>query len=645
MSNTAEKQDTPDHNHAFETDVSRLLDIVANALYSNRDVFLRELISNAADACDRLRYAALTDKSLRDDSQPFAIHIKINREDNKLIIIDNGIGMDRDDLVENLGTIARSGTAAILENLKQSGDDKDMNLIGQFGVGFYASFMVANKVRVISQKAGSDQPHAWESDGKTGYNLEPASNEDLEHLENTPGTCIILDIKNDGIDYLIDDKIKQIVLTYSDHIDVPVYLDTAEENPETPINAASALWTRPKSEITPEQYKEFYHHIGHVFDEPLLTAHWKAEGVIEYTGLMYIPTMRPFDLYDPQRSHAVRLYVKKVYISDKIDSLVYPWLRFVRGVVDTQDLPLNISREMLQNNPVVAKMRSGITKKILSELDKLSKDDPTSFDTFWHQFGAVLKEGLYDAVEHRADIFRVCRFATTKQGQTLTSLADYISRMKDGQEEIYYASGDNAESLANSPQIEGFVSRGLEVLLLTDTVDEFWLQMVEDFEGKKFRSVTKGQVDLAAFDDEKSEEDTDKKDEDATTSEAMEKLTHYLKDQLKDEISYVRISKRLTQSPVCLVAEDNSVDMHMEKVLKIQQKYDPTTKKVLEINKDHALIQKLADMHAGDKGAELLQESAQLLLDQALIIQGETIPDPAGFAKRMARFMELGLKT
>lgn len=644
---TLEKENT--NQHEFETDVSRLLDIVANALYSNRDVFLRELISNSADACDRLRYEAIKNPKLKTSDTPFEIHIKIDRENQTLTLSDNGIGMDKDDLVQNLGTIARSGTANILESFKNKGEEDDINLIGQFGVGFYASFMVADKVSVISKKAGTEKTWKWESDGKTGYDIEPATENEANKLNSNAGTSITLHLKTDAIDYSIDDKLKQIILTYSDHIDIPVYIDSDENTDETtnePINAASALWTRPKNEVTEEQYKEFYHHISHSFDEPLMNMHWKAEGVIEYTGLLFIPTMRPFDLYDPQRQHALRLYVKKVFISDKVDNLVYPWLRFIRGIVDTQDLPLNISREMLQNNPVVAKMRSGITKKILSELDKLSKKDEAAFETFWNQFGAVLKEGLYDAVEHRDGIFKIARFASTNEEKSLSSLADYVSRMKDGQEEIYYLSGEDESSLKKSPQLEGFVSRGLEVLLFTDTVDEFWLQMVTEFEGKKFQSVTKGQVDLSKFDNDKDNDDNSENNNDSeneSSSKSIEELTHYLNEQLKDDISYVRISKRLTESPVCLVAEDGSVDMHMEKVLKIQQKYDPTTKRVLEINKDHALIKKLAEMNEAGKNSEDLKDSAKLLLEQAMIIQGENIPDPSGFARRMANFMEKGL--
>ncbi len=636
-----------ENTHAFETDVSRLLDIVANALYSNKDVFLRELISNAADACDRLRYEAINNPALKEKDEAFGIHIAIDREGDKLMIRDNGIGMNKEDLIENLGTIARSGTAAILENFKSSGKPDDMSLIGQFGVGFYASFMVAKTVEVISRKAGDNKAWKWVSDGRTGFSITEASKDEAALLNGQSGTHITLNTKPDAYDYLIDDKVIQIVMIYSDHIDIPVYLDTKEKNADQPINAASALWTRPKSEITDEQYKEFYHHIGHVFDEPLLTTHWKAEGVIEYTGLTFIPSMRPWDLYDPQRQHSLKLYVKKVYISDKVDNLLYPWMRFVKGVVDTQDLPLNISREMLQNNPVVSKMRSGITKKILSELDKLSRDDEPAFETFWYQFGAVLKEGLYDAFEHRDDLFKVCRFRTTDKTGTLTSLADYIARMKDGQDEIYYISGDNADSLKKSPQLEGFTARGLEVLLLTHTVDEFWLQMFTDCKDKKFRSVTKGQVDLNKFDDIKDDpaQSDEDKAEKQKISASVELLRQHLEKILKDDVNYIRISKRLTESPVCLVAEDGSVDMHMEKVLKIQQNYDPTTKRVLEINKDHVLIKKLAQMREENEENPVINEAAHLLYDQAMIIQGETIPDPAGFAKRMADFMTKGLST
>jgi len=646
MTNTNKKENTEEtQTRAFETDVSRLLDIVANALYSNRDVFLRELISNAADACDRLRYELLQDSNLLNNSPTFEIRLTPDNNNTSLTITDNGIGMDKDELIENLGTIARSGTAAILDNLQQQGQEKDVNLIGQFGVGFYASFMVAKTVNVISRKAGDDKAWYWESDGKTGFTIREANNDEAKRLPHKSGTSIYLDMKKDAIDYLLEDNIKKIVLAYSDHIEIPVYLEgqMKEEDVTKPINAASALWTRPKSDISDDQYKEFYHHIGHVFDDPLMTMHWTAEGVIEYTGLLYVPSMRPWDLYDPERKNALKLYVKRVFISDQLDNLLYPWLRFVRGIVDTQDLPLNISREMLQTNPVVNKIRSGITKKILSEIDKLSRDDEDAFLTLWGQFGAILKEGLYDAVEHREAIFKICRFYTTNDHAKPTSLDDYIERMKDGQDTIYYISGEKIDSLRNSPQLEGFASRGVEVLLFTDTVDEFWLQQVSQYKDKKFQSVTKGNIDLDQFNAEDNKED-ETKDKKADDIEQYAHLKDLLHEKLSGQISFVRLSNRLTESPVCLVADEKGVDMHMEKVLKIHQKYEPDAKPILEINPNHALIKKLGELSKNrDKNEDILSDSAHLLLDQALIIQGETPSDPTGFARRMANFMEKGL--
>ncbi|MCI5059617.1 MAG: molecular chaperone HtpG [Alphaproteobacteria bacterium] len=659
MTNAEMKEtNNPDYKMEFATDVSKLLDIVANALYSNRDIFLRELISNAADACDRLRYEAINNSKLTESSKPFHIRLQPTNDGNILNISDNGIGMNEEELIENLGTIARSGTAAILEQMKNAGAEKDINLIGQFGVGFYSSFMVSNQVNVISRKAGDNQTWHWSSDGKTGYDLREASTEEAQKLCCGHGTYIQLHLKPDATDYLLEDKLKQIVLAYSDHIEVPIYLTpkdayikTAEEKEaeergeELSINAACALWTRPKNEISEEQYKEFYHHIGHVFDDPISTIHWRAEGKIEYTGLLFIPSLRPWDLYDPERKSSLRLYVKKVFITDDLDTLLYPWLRFVRGVIDSQDLPLNISREMLQNNPVVHKIRNGITKKVLSELAKLADKDEAAFLSTWHQFGAVIKEGLYDALEHRTEIFKICRFFTTNDPEKPTSLQDYVGRMKDGQEHIYYMSGENADSLRNSPQLEGFKSRGIEVLLMTDTVDEFWLQQVSDFEGKKFKSVTKGQIDLSQFDSKEAKQDSDAQEQEENEQEAtdLSALLGFLATELKDQVAQVRPSKRLTESPVCLVADEKGTDMHMEKVLRIQQQYEPGVKRILEINPDHKLIKKLAGMAMKSTNNEILKDSAALLMDQALIIQGEPVPNSSEFAKCLSRFMEKGL--
>ena len=614
----------------FSADVSRLLDIVAHALYTNHDVFLRELISNAADACDRLRYDSIQNPELVKNDPGFSIHIYKDTDDRTLTVVDNGIGMTKDELAENLGTIAKSGTATLMEKMKDAKDP--LKLIGQFGVGFYASYMVADKVTVISRKAGEKETWAWESDGRTGFSLREPTIEEISKLNGIRGTAVIAHIKNEGVEFLIDEKIKQTVELYSDHIDVKIFLNTPADTAKgqgQPVNSASAIWIRPKSEVTKDQYTEFYKHITHGFDEPLMTSHWKAEGKIEYSALLFVPTMRPWDLYDPARRNPVKLYVKRVFISDALEGLMSPWLRFLRGVIDSADLPLNISRESLQYNPLISKIRSGVTRKILGDLDKLAREDSTAFIVFWGQFGAALKEGLYDAAEHREDIFKVCRFFSTKDdGEKFVSLEDYVSRMKEGQEEIYYISGENIEALKTSPQIEGFKSRGLEVLFFTDTIDDFWLQQVGDYKGKKFKSVTKGDINLG--DEENGAENA---------SDENIKLAQRIKDILQDEVDDVRISKRLTDSAVCLVTPDKGVDMHMERVLKVHQKYTGETRPVLEINGKHPLIVKLAAMNDN----ESFSDAARLLLDQARIIQGTPLKDPAGFTRRMSAFMEKGL--
>jgi molecular chaperone HtpG len=629
----------------FGADVSRLLEIVAHALYSNKDVFLRELISNAADACDRLRYETIKNPKLIKNNSEFKIRVVKDSDKRTLFIKDNGIGMNKEDLIENLGTIAKSGTASLMEQINNAGNEKDkLNLIGQFGVGFYASFMIADNVEVVSTKAGEDSVWHWESDGKTGFTVREAKKEETDLLEDKRGTTIILKINDEASDFLLEEKLKQIIQTYSDHIDFSIFLGEAKEA-ESPINEGSSLWMKPKSEIKEEQYTEFYKHITHGFDDPLMTSHWKAEGLIEYSALLYLPTLRPWDLYDPSRKHSVRLYVKRVFITDDCEGLMYPWLRFVRGVIDSEDLPLNISREMLQDNPVVNKIKNGVTKKILKDLDKLSKDKSEEFKAFWGQFGPVIKEGLYDSHEHRDEIFNVCRFYSTDTSDTVTSLSDYISRMKPGQESIYYISGENADTLRNSPQLEGFKDKGIEVLLFTDTIDDFWLQMVDSYKDKTFKSVTRGDIDLSDISSDKEKKskkkETDKKTEEV--SKELEPFINAVKSILNEEIEDVRISNRLTDSPVCIVASESGMDMNIERVLKIHQKYEGEQKRILEINATHPLIKQLAGLALENKNKETLESSAFLLLDQARIIQGEPIPNPTRFAKSMSKFMELGL--
>ncbi|MCB1721296.1 MAG: molecular chaperone HtpG [Alphaproteobacteria bacterium] len=626
------KHQTP-NTHSFSADVSRLLDIVAHALYTNHDVFLRELISNSADACDRLRYAAIEKPELTADNPNFRIHIYKDTDSRTLSVVDNGIGMSKAELIDHLGTIAKSGTAALMDKMKDAKDP--LKLIGQFGVGFYAAYMVASHVRVVSRKAGSKSVWVWESDGASGFDVRKPSKDEEAALDGERGTAIILDIKDEAAEFLIDEKIKQTVETYSDHIDFKIFLGKPADTDSgegQPINKASAIWTRSKNDVTKEQYTEFYKHITHGFDEPLITSHWRAEGKIEFSALMFIPTMRPWDLYDPSRKAQARLYVRRVFISDNVEGLTYPWLRFIRGVIDSEDLPLNISRESLQYNPIIPRIRTAVTKRILSDLDKLSREDRHGFSAFWGQFGPAIKEGLYDADEHREAIFKICRFYSTHDnGEKFTSLDEYIERMKEDQKDIYYISGENLQSLKNSPQIEGLKAKGIEVLFLTDTIDDFWLQNVSDYKGKSFKSVTKGDINLGKNKDEKK----DKK-----SAEAHKDLLENLKKLLEDDVSEVRISNRLTDSPVCLVAPEGGVDMHMERVLKIHQKYTGTSKPVLEINAEHPLIQKLKILKAE---SEDFKNAGLLLFDQAKIIQGEPVKDPGAFARRMANFMSKGL--
>jgi molecular chaperone HtpG len=616
----AKKKEPQMQQQNFSADVARLLEIVAGALYTNHDVFLRELISNAADACGRLRFEAIQNPALAKGDSDFRIHVFKNTQDRTVSVFDNGIGMSAGELAENLGTIAKSGSRALMEQVKASKGGDALKLIGQFGVGFYAAYMVASQVKVISRKAGSKTANVWESDGRTGFTVREASKDEAALLCGDRGTLITLFIKDEGAEFLIEDKLRQVIEQYSDHIDTPIYLIEPQfKEGQTPANQASALWMRSKSGITEEEYTAFYKHITFGMDEPLLTSHWKAEGVISFNALLFVPTMRPWDLYDPTRKNAVKLYVRRVFISDSIDSLMYPWLRFVRGVIDSEDLPLNISRESLQYNPVIGKIRSSVAKRVLGDLNKLAQNDEPAFLSFWGQFGSALKEGLYDAAEHREDIFKLCRFATTfEEGPESigapASFEQYIERMKPDQKEIYYISGENAEGLRRSPQLEGFKKRGIEVLLFTDTIDDFWLQQVPDYKGKTFKSITKGAVELEPSKDDPAP---------PQNSEFLQKL----KEILQDEVEDVRFSNRLTDSPSCLIAPEHGVDMHMERVLKLHQKYDANTKPVLEINPDHDLVKKT------EKSAEGLENRAFLLLDLATVSQGLPLKDPGRLSR------------
>jgi molecular chaperone HtpG len=609
---------------SFQAEVSKLLEIVVHSLYSNKEIFLRELISNASDACDKLRYAALTQSDLLEGGADFRIVLTPDKASRTLTITDNGIGMNRADLVENLGTIARSGTAAFLNQL--SGDSKkDLSLIGQFGVGFYSAFMVSDKVEVITRRAGEAQGWRWVSDGKGEFTV-------AEDAAAERGAKIVMHLREGEDEFLESMRLHTIVKTYSDHIALPVIL--VEDGKEEAVNTASALWTRSKSEITSEQYKEFYHHVAHAFDDPWLTLHAKVEGAIEYTSLLYVPSQKPFDIFHPDRKQHLKLYVKRVFITDDCAELLPPYLRFVRGVVDSQDLPLNVSREMLQHNPVLAKIRSGLVKRILGELKKKAEDvEAGDYQTFWSIFGPVLKEGLYEDFERKTDILELCRFRTTLSDEPI-SLATYVSRMKEGQDAIYMITGDEIEALKKSPQIEGFVAKGVEVLLLTDPIDEFWPNGINAYQDKPFRSVAQGGADLSSI---KAAEGVDDTRPEPAAGDEVAALIASFKVTLGEQVKDVRVSERLTESPVCLVADDGDMGLHLERLLRQHQQTGPQRSvRILEVNARHPLIRRLAGEAKADGTADTLADAAWLLLDQARIVEGEVLPDPAAFARRLS---------
>ena len=611
---------------SFQAEVSRLLEIVAHSLYSEKEIFLRELISNASDACDRLRYAALTEPALAEGDTEYRVTLTPDKAARTLTIGDNGIGMNREELIDNLGTIARSGTAAFVSQL--SGDARrDMSLIGQFGVGFYSAFMVAEQVEVLSRKAGESQGWRWMSDGKGEFTVEALP-------DAARGAKIIVHLREGEDEYLDPARLRQIVKTYSDHIGLPIILKDGGK--EETINTASALWTRPRSEITADQYKEFYHHVGHSFDDPWLTLHNKAEGVLEYTSLLFVPSTKPFDLFDPERKSRVKLYVRRVFITDEATDLLPAYLRFLRGIVDSEDLPLNISREMLQSNPMVARIRQQLTRRILSELAKRAGEAADEYAKFWDNFGAVLKEGLYEDRDHRDELLGLARFRSTSR-DALVSLDDYIAAMKSGQDAIYTIHGDSLDVIKKSPQLEGFRARGIEVLLLTDPIDEFWVPSIGRYKEKPFKSATRGGVDLDKIPLSEPPE--------ATGTEPPAKLGSLIaifKLALGESVKDVRSSERLTDSAVCLVADEGDMDMHLERLLKQHRQLDSASRRILEVNPRHKLIERLA-ASVGEPGAsDQLSEFAWLLLDQARIVEGEQLPDPPAFARRLATLLERG---
>ena len=606
-------------SHQFQAEVAKLLHLMVHSVYSDRDVFLRELISNAADALDKLRYEAIANPALLEGQPDLTITITPDKEKKTLTITDTGIGMTEQELVDNLGTIAKSGTQAFVEQVK--GSQGDVHLIGQFGIGFYSGFIVASKVDVISRRAGSDKAYMWSSDGSGSFTVTP--------VENAPrGTSIVLHLKDDALEFLEDWKIESVVRTYSDHIAHPIMLAVGDETAKQ-INSANAIWTRAKSDITAEQHKEFFGHISGSYSDPALTLHYRAEGRNEYTVLLYVPGERPFDVYDPERRGRQKLYVKRVYIADDVEILP-AYLRFVRGVIDSEDMPLNISREMLQNNPQVAAIRKAVTNKVLAELKKLADTDDAAYRKLWDIYGPVLKEGLYEDMERRDQLYELVRFKSTKGDWV--SLKDYIAGLKENQTAIYYLTAEDAAKAKASPQLEGYKARDVEVLLLTDPVDSFWVRTALGFDGKPFKSVTQGSADLdliAAKDDAKP---------DAAEDAATAVLNAALKQALGERVKDVRSSKRLTESAVCIV-NDSMMDRTLEKLLSRQKDSGiSVSAPILEVNPGHPLNKALAALVKA-KGAASVEDAAQLLLDQAFIIEGEQVPDPANFAKRLADVM------
>ena len=629
-----------EESHAFQAEVGKLLDLMINSLYRDKEIFLRELVSNASDACDKLRYSALARPDLLGADATLSVTIKPEKRKRLLVVADNGIGMSRDELIDNLGTIARSGTEAFVKRMAEEPDaggreNDAAGLIGQFGVGFYSAFMVADRVEVVTRKAGEDEGWRWRSDGAGSFSIAPEP-------DAARGTRIALHLRKDAGEFLEPARLRTVVKAYSDHVGLPIWLENQDGQKEM-VNEGSALWSRPRNEIDEAQYREFYHHIAHMPGEPWHTIHLRAEGRIEYTALLFVPDSRPFDLFDPARRHRVRLYVKRVFITDECEGLMPSWLRFMRGVVDTSDLALNVSRETLQHDPVLAKIRAGLIKRVFSELGKRAKKSPEEYGAFWENFGAVLKEGLYEDAEQKDRLLPLVRFQSVGGGERWLSLEEYASAMPEGQEAIYYVSGEDARALRRSPQIEGFKARGIDVLLMADPVDQFWLPAVGAYAEKPFRSVTQGAADLERFAVAATGKDDDAKEKDEAAPGEMDKLIALVKLTLGDAVKDVRASERLTDSPVCLVADEGDLDMHLERLLRQHKQEVPTQKRVLEINPSHALTRALANM-VGRKGAtDALEDAAHLLMDQALILEGEPVPDPPAFTKRLSGLVSRSL--
>ena len=616
----------------FQAEVKQLLQLMIHSLYSNKEIFLRELVSNASDACDKLRFEAIADPALNENDSELKIGVYFDATARTVTITDNGIGMSRQEVIDNIGTIAKSGTKAFFDNL--TGDaKKDANLIGQFGVGFYSSFIIADKVTLITRRAGLTAEHGvkWESGGEGDFSIENVD-------KAGRGTEITLHLRDGEDEFLNDWRLRSIIRKYSDHITLPIMMHKApgydaegKPQPATDeqeaVNQASALWTRAKSEITPEQYREFYKHVAHDFAEPLAWSHAKVEGRQEYTELLYIPGRKPFDLWDRERQHGIKLYVRRVFIMEDVERLLPQYLRFVRGVIDSNDLPLNVSREILQHSRDVDTIRAGCTKKVLGLLDDMAENDADKFKTFWQEFGTVFKEGIGEDHANKERIAKLCRFASTQQDsdEQNVSLDAYIGRMKEGQDKIYYVTADSLSGARNSPHLEVYRKKGVEVLLLAERVDEWAVSNLQEYAGKQLQSVAKGSLDLGLLEDE------NEKAQLQSDADAFKELTEKIAAVLGEKVKEVRVTHRLTDSAACLVADEHAMSGHLERLLKQAGQQVGGSKPILEINPQHLFVRKLQ----ANSGSERFGDWSQILFDQALLAEGGQLEDPAGFVKRL----------
>ncbi len=617
-------------NMEFQTEVNQLLHLMIHSLYSNKEIFVRELISNASDACDKLRFEAISDDSLYEGDSDLRIEVDFDEEANTVTIRDNGIGMNEKEVVNNIGTIAKSGTKEFLSKL--SGDAaKDSNLIGQFGVGFYSSFIVAERVTLTTRRAGDKANKAviWESNGENGFTLENTS-------KKTHGTEIILHLKSEEKEFANQYRLRNVISTYSDHIPLPVKMRKQDEEGNLTeewevVNKANALWTQAKSEIKDEDYQEFYKHIAHDWENPLAWSHNNVEGKLEYKSLLYIPSRAPFDLWEPEQKNGIKLYVQRVFIMDDTKNLMPHYLRFVRGVIDSNDLPLNVSREILQSNQVVESMKKASVKKVLGLLEKMAKNEADQYQKFWNEFGRALKEGPGEDMANKEQIAKLLRFSSSKEDSTEenVTLEDYVARMKDEQEEIYYITAESFAAAKNSPHLEVFRKKEIEVLLLSDRVDEWLVNGLQEFDGKKLQSVAKGELDLSKFDS-----DEDKKEQEKVEEKASGIVKH-LKAVLDEKVEDVRVSHRLTESPSCIVLNDQDMALYMQTLMKQAGHEMPSNKPVLEINPSHPLIERMEAETDDDQFADW----AAILFDQALLAEGAQLEDPAGFVNKLNKLM------